>query len=206
MRRLGIATAAALITTPLTGVAAMASSCAAGSVSSYTMSGGANFDCSVDGVTFSQMSVSPTNVTLTNIVPYIANGEYGLQLNYSAPAVSTAGTADVDWTFTVTGSLLDDIYASLDASGGGTLTENFNPNGPANFTLTGNTSTTETFSPISSTTVNKDQADPIGQGASSIVDAFSVTTTPLPGTLPLFAGGLATLWGFRRKRSKQVAG
>jgi hypothetical protein len=74
-------------------------------------------------------------------------------------------------------------------------------------TLTKAGTTSTTFTPIASLSVIKDQNDysgSLGSSESSVVEnEFSVTTTPIPAALPLFATGLVGLWGFRRKRSKR---
>ena len=41
--------------------------------------------------------------------------------------------------------------------------------------------------------------------ASILTNGFSLTATPIPGALPLFATGLVGFWGLRKKRSKQSA-
>jgi hypothetical protein len=175
--------------------------------------------CSYDGVTFSGISISTTTtgsgtVTLGNITPFITTvsgtQEIGLSLNYTAFTGVTGGTADVSWIYNAAGNLLTDAFLSLTGSFTGTggiaeVDENFT-NGQSLSLSAPGTSNVVTFTPISSVGVTKDQFDYAGSGSSTetsiLQDGFSLTTTPIPATLPLLATGLAGLWGVSRKRRK----
>lgn len=206
---LGTVAAAAVCASPLFALPAEASACVTGSVSSYEATG---FSCSVNGVTFSNISVTPTTsgggvVTLTSFQPFTNGNEFGLTLIYSATAGSS-GVADVAWTYDVSGNLLEDAYVSLvgNTTGAGTQTVDEQLGNGVNLSLNSAGSTTATFSPIASLTVIKDQNN-FGNGdgtanASALTNAFSLTT-PLPGALPLFASGLLGLWGVRKRRRNQ---
>src|SRR5258708_4932907 len=124
MRRLGLATAAALMTTPLLGLPAWAAPCVSGTVASYEVAG---FSCNVDGVTFSNISIIPGgtgSVSLTSLSPFSLGGEFGLTLTYAATAGGAQNNADVAWTMDVSGNLLTDAFASLTGSVSGTGTAN----------------------------------------------------------------------------------
>src|SRR5258708_4591556 len=99
--------AAALMAMPLASPA-WSAACVTGSVTSYVALDGTG--CSVDGVTFSNISVSTLvsgggTVTLGNFTPFsaIVNGvlESGLSLNYDANAGLTGSSADISWTYNV---------------------------------------------------------------------------------------------------------
>ena len=214
MRKLYVGATAALLATPLMALPAWAGTCASTSASVYTASG---FSCSVDGLTFSDITINTTgSVTLGNITPFdqtIADVvEVGLTLNYSALAGNNnPGSADVSWSFDVTGSNISDAYVELTGttSGSGTIgvTENLTNTSTGQvttLTLTGAGSTTGTFLPATEIFAAKDQGNVAGTGyadSSLLTDAFSVST-PIPGALPLFAGGLVVLWALRRRPTK----
>jgi hypothetical protein len=211
MRKVLLSTVAALFTAPLMGLPAWASACITDTVSDYQSLGSGG--CTVDGgaITFSNFSVTTIgDVTLGDFsVVNPAPGEYGLDLNYIATATQ-GSEADVSWTYNVSGNLLDDAYASLagtvsDSGAHATLGETLS-NG-VTLSLLGPGSTTVTFTPIASLGVIKDQHDFVCSSCtnsisetSDMTNAFSLTATPIPGALPLFATGLAGLWGLRRKR------
>jgi hypothetical protein len=215
MRRLGLATAAALMTTPLLGLPAWAATCVTGSVASYVALDGTG--CSVGGVTFSNIAVSFTTtgagtVTLGNFTPFqaIVNGvlESGLSLNYDANAASAGSAADVAWTYNVSGSLLGDAFLSFNGNTTGTGQATISEILSNGITLSLNApgSTTAVFAGIGSLFASKDQADHANTGTAStsiMTNAFSLAT-PIPGTLPLLATGFAGLWALRRKRKAQA--
>jgi hypothetical protein len=209
-----LATAAALITTPLTGLPAWAGACVSGTIGTYETAG---FSCSVGPVTFSSFGIV-TSTTGTgsisspiNVLVESGGGEYGLALSYSADTGTSppASSVDVTWTYNVAANLLDDSVLSLSGtvSGTGSITANEVLSNSITLTLTKAGTTSTTFTPIASLSVIKDQNDysgSLGSSESSVVEnEFSVTTTPIPAALPLFATGLVGLWGFRRKRSKR---
>lgn len=209
MRKLWLGTVAAVMASPLLALPAAAAPCVTASVGSYTASG---FSCSVDGVTFSNITVTPTTsgggvVTLTSFQPYSFGGEFGLTLIYSATAGSN-GVADVAWTYDVAGNLLNDAFVQLvgNTTGTGTQTVDEQLSNGTNLALNSAGQTTATFTPIGSLFAIKDQNN-FGNGdgtanASALTNAFSLTT-PLPGALPLFATGLLGFWGVRKRRRNQ---
>jgi hypothetical protein len=210
--KLKLATAGAAVTLPFFALPAAAVTCASGDT--------ANITCTYANVSY--MGLSFTNISvqllatgtgsvilgsLTEVTPL--PGEFGLQLTYSANTGTNPNSqADVSLTYNVSGSGIDDAYAGFTGttsfSGTESLSETLT-NG-VTISLLSAGSTTVTFSPVSTLGVIKDQNDFSGSssegGASSSVlqNAFSLTTTPIPGTLPLMATGLAGLWGLRRKR------
>jgi hypothetical protein len=129
-------------------------------------------------------------------------------LNYTAYTGTSGGTADLSWIYNASGNLLTDAFLSLTGSlSGGTASvdEQFTNGASLSLSAPG-TSNVVTFTPISSVGVTKDQFDYAGSGSSTetsiLQDGFSLTTTPIPATLPLLATGLAGLWGVSRKRRK----
>lgn len=215
MRKLGLVAAAAFIATPLMALPAWAGTCptitgdSTGTLveATYTSS----FSCNVGGVTFSNFAFSPALVTITGITSYSSGGEFGLDLFFSSSPTPSVN-ADIGWNFSVSGNLLTDAFALLQGSPGtGTygLSESLiNPSNnqtvaTINITSTGPNSETVTYSPTGSLNVVKDQFTTNGANTSQIIDAFSLTSTPIPGALPLFATGLVGFWGLRKKRGKQ---
>ena len=212
-KKIWLGTAAAAITIPLMALPASAAPCSTNTVAFYEGLGSTG--CSVDGVTFSQISVNTTTtgggtVSLGNITPFqaIINGalENILELNYTASA-GAGQTVDIAWSYVVTGNLLNDAYLALaatDTNGGtSTVTETLSNN--VTLTLLASGSTTATFTPIGSLLVLKDQINK-GNGsgsadASILANGFSVV--PLPGALPLFVGGLGGLWALTRRRKER---
>jgi len=205
MRKLWLGTVAAVMASPLLALPAAAAPCVTASVSVYE---GAGFSCSVNGVTFSNISVSTLgNVTLGNFTPFTQGGEFGLTLNYLAVAGSSSN-ADVAWSYNVAGSFLDDVFMAFTGTTTGTGTASLSETLSNGVTLSLNSpgSTSTTFAPTASLGVIKDQADIAGPEGTSqtslLTNAFSLTT-PLPGALPLFATGLLGFWGVRRRRRNQ---
>jgi len=224
MRKLGLGTTVALIATPLMALPAWAiPACpTAGGISTYTATG---YECTVDGgaITFSNISFAITtagggSVTLTSISPINpATGEYGLDLNYSATAPNANATADVKWSYDVSGNLLDDAYAAVTGTvtGSGILTVSESLTNSStgvslasiNLVAPDTLTETVTYTPTEYVGVVKDLADYTGSGtgtsgSSDLQNAFSMTATPIPGALPLFAGGLVVLWALRKKPTK----
>jgi hypothetical protein len=216
MRKTLLASAAALATAPFVALPAFASSCVSGgSVASYVALGATG--CSVDGVTFTNIAVTPTvtgggSASVTTFTTFSLGPEVGLILNYSANT-GFGGTADVSWTYDVSGSLLTDAIAEFTGNAPPVnTTENLvetltNTAGTvvASIDLTSpNTSETVTFAAVGSLQAVKDQDDfsagVNNASTSSMENGFSLTTTPIPGTLPLFASGLVGFWAWSRKR------
>jgi hypothetical protein len=207
------AAAVALLTSP-----AMASpvACTTASVATYEASG---FSCSVDGgaIVFSNIVVSSVVsggavVTLGNFSPFNIGNEWGLTLSYASNTGTSASQADVAWQYNVSASPpLVDAYASFTGTVTGTGTASLSEtlsNG-VTLSLNGPGATTVNFSPISSLGVIKDQNDFSGSAGSAessiLANGFSLAATPIPGTLPLLAGGLLGLFAMRRKRKRGPA-
>ncbi len=213
--KLTLATAGAALTLPLFALPAAAATCAIGDT--------ANVTCTYASVNY--MGLSFTNISVTLLASGTGSvilgslsevtplpGEYGLELTYTANTGSNPNSsADVSLTYNVSGSQLDDAYASFTGNttlqGTATLSETLS-NG-VTIALNGPGATTVTFAPISTLGVIKDQNDFSGtEGSAStsvLENAFSLTTTPIPGTLPLMATGLVGLWGLRRKQKAKAA-
>jgi hypothetical protein len=215
--------AAALVTTALIGSPAWGAPCAATSLLGQTtgspisfnlMGGGTATSCSVDGVTFSNMTLSVNNGSIgtnPNLLPIILGNEAGFQLNYAA---GNGANTDFTWSFVASGSLLTDAFAQLTGTPPATLTENLvsngNPTPPTTLatiqlSLPGVTSETVTYTPQSSLMAIKDQFTGATGSTSSLINAFSITAVPaplvgagLPG-LVAACGGLVLL-GRRRRR------
>jgi len=219
--KIWLATAAALFTAPLSALPAWAATCVTASVASYEAAG---FSCSVGPLTFSGINLTTSVIgtaatTLTTLSPLttVVGGatEYGLILNYSAVAVGTGtaglSSADVAWTYNVTGAKITDAFLSLTAvdiaTAGSSVGETLS-NGTV-LNLSGPGTLTATFAAVSSLGVAKDQdnfAVAAGSSAfSSILEnGFSVSAVPVPAALPLFAGGLGLLGGVASWRKRKA--
>jgi hypothetical protein len=161
-------------------------------------------------VTFFNIQVSTTTsgggtVVLGNITPIQSGGENILSLNYTGLA-GPGQTADIAWTYNVSGNLLNDAFLSLAATDSptalSTVSETLS-NG-VTLSLLGAGSTSTTFAAIGSLSVIKDQANVGNSGtaiASILQNGFSVV--PLPGALPMFLGGLGGLWALMRRRKER---
>jgi len=218
MRKIWLATTAALIATPLLGLPAWAASCVTDTVADYEALGATG--CTVGGLTFFDISVSAITsgtgtVALGNITPFTLGPESGLSLNYSANTGTTSGSqADVAWTYDVIGSGITDAFVALSGSttGDGTIgvnevLNNLSTGAPVTtLNLYAAGSTTATFGAVPGLGVIKDQNDFSGSSGSAttsvVQNGFSFATTPIPGTFPLLATGLVALWALRRKPSK----
>jgi hypothetical protein len=208
----------ALSGTPLLAPAALAApACVTGSVASYVALGAGG--CMVGTVVFSSIAVNPItsgsgSVVLGNFTPFTNGGESGLSLNYSANTGTTANSAaDVAWTYNVASvPALTDAFLSFagNVTGTGTATVSEALSNGVTLSLNAPGSTTQTFAPIGSLGVIKDQNDfsgSAGSASSSILqNAFSVVPAPLAGAglpgLVAACGGLLAL--ARRRRQKQV--
>jgi hypothetical protein len=219
MNKLKLATAGAVLATPLAAMPAMAATCFGGE------SAPASFSCtfadfSFNGVTFTNITLAATvsgtgsitlgAIPLTTISP--APGEFGLDLNYTSNVGTGSGVADVKLTYTVAGNLLEDAFMSFTGTQTGAGVINLSENlGVTTLSLNGQGTATATFAPIASLTVVKDQSDFVGinstgtASTSDLVNAFSLTTVPAPAALPLFGTGLvAGLLGLFRKKKARV--
>ena len=191
------------------GSSALAAACTIAPVSTYTATG---FSCSVGPVTFSNISVTPTTtgsgvVGLTQFQPFTFGGDYGLELIYSATTGSMGGTADVAWTYDVSGKPpLDDAWASLTGgttgtSGTAALSETLSNGTTLSLGGPGATPVT-TFAPIATLRATKDQQDfaSAGSTAFSSVTANAFSVVPEPSTWAMLLLGFAGLafLGYRR--------
>jgi hypothetical protein len=210
------ATAAALMASPAM-AGPVVPACGTAPVSTYTATG---YSCSVDSgaIVFSNIAVTPTTsnggvVTLGDFIPFNSGNEWGLTLTYAANTGTSSSQADVAWTYNVSSAPpMVDAYMAFTGSVTGTgsiaLTETLS-NGTT-LTLTNAGSTTADFSPVSNLFVIKDQNDFSGSNGSAessiLSDGFSLATTPIPGTLPLLAGGLIGLFAIRKRRKRGQTG
>jgi hypothetical protein len=221
MRRVSsvVGVVAALATTSLMVSPAWSAACVTAPVATYTAAG---FSCSVDGVTFSQMSINTTvsgggSVTLGNITPLqqVVNGmlENILSLNYTANAPAGA-TADVAWTYTVAADFLTDAFSSLSATDIGDAISSVNEQLTNGVTLNLNApgTTTATFAPIASLGVINDQANVgnTGQAIASILqNGFSTSAVPAPivgAGLPGLIAACGGLLALSRRRHRRRVG
>jgi hypothetical protein len=220
-----VGVAAALITTALIGSPAWGAPCAATSLAGQTTGnpitfnltgGGTATSCSVDGITFSNMTLTVNNGSIgtnPNLLPTTIGNEFGFQLNYAAGGSATT-TTDFTWSFTVTAisGFLNDAFAQLTGTPPATLTENITSNGnptppttlaSIQLSLPGVTSQTVFYTPQTSLMAIKDQFTGINGSTSSLINAFSLVPGPivgagLPGLVAAFGGLLAL--GRRRRR------
>ena len=206
----GIAGVLALAGGLATPNAALAAGCITAPVSIYVASG---FSCSVGPVTFSNINVSTTltgsgTVTLTDFIPFtlVFNGasEFGLELTFGSNTGFSGGTADVGWSYDVSGvpSLLD-AYVALAGGVTGvnaavTLSEVLSNGSTLNLTGPGVTSTT--FSPVGALHVIKDQHDFAASGSAAfssiLANGFSGGPPFSPPTIPETSTWAMMLLGF----------
>jgi len=220
MRKGWLVTAAALVATPLMGLPALGAPCALAPVATYTA---ALFSCNVDGVTFSNISITPTIVAgsgilnLATIQPFNAGGEFGMQLNFFASAgTSTGGTnqgqVDFVWSYDVTGiPALVDAFLQLvgNTTGTGLIGVNEGLSNGVSLTLNGAGSTTAIFPAIGSLHVIKDTFTFSGLNGfateSSLVNAFSVPGPIMGAGLPGLVAACGGLLALARRRRRKAA-
>jgi hypothetical protein len=158
-------------------------------------------------------TVSGTGLISLGTLTYglVSPGEYGFSLAYNASAGVGPGTADVALAYTVSGTNITDAFLSLTASvvpnGYSGVSENLGLGLPS-LSVSGTGTDVVTFPAQTSILANKDNTNFVGTGetgiasSSILADGFSVSTVPIPATLPLLATGLFGLWGMSRKRRK----
>jgi hypothetical protein len=150
-------------------------------------------------------SVTLGDFTPVNPLP----GEFGLLLNYIALAQAANSTADVSWSYNVTGASIGDAYLALagNTTGSGQAQVSEVLSNGVTLSLLAPGSTVATFTPTSSLFVMKDQVDFVGAAGgtsttSSLTNAFSVPGPILGGGLPGLLAALSGLVALARRRRK----
>jgi hypothetical protein len=223
MSKSGTVSICTLIAGPFLGIllggsSALAAACSIAPVSTYVATG---FSCNVGPVTFSDITVTPTatgsgSVALTDFRPFmtVVGGEvqYGLDLIYSSTTGMSGGTADVAWSYNVSGvPALDDAYASLtgNTTGTGMITLGETLSNGTTLSLSKAGTTSATFAAVGMLTVDKDQQNFAASGSTAstsiIGNGFSTgsaSVIPEPSTWAMLALGFAGLGfvGFRQTR------
>jgi hypothetical protein len=198
-------------------LSAHAGPCVTAPVATYTAAG---FSCNVDGVTFSNLSLTVNTGSIGSsptISPLILGNENSLEVNYSAGGGTTT---DFTFQFTVTaalGSLLTDAFASLTGLPPASLSESLLGNGNPSLGSVGNISlilpgtSTQTISitpPQFSLLAVKDQLTGANGEASALINGFSVSAVPGPivgAGLPGLIAACGGLIGLARRRRLRTA-
>lgn len=203
----------------LLGSPASASTCLPGAFGTdYTFA----TSCTLGPLTFSNFSLAATlngvATTLSfNLTPIDTGSEFGFLLGYGANVSNPGDTIDVQWNYVISAAsaIINDAQLSLSTflvgDGQANVIEQLFNGQFQNFatlTLNGAGSTGKTFDPVSFILATKDQATGVPVHASDgsradtsfLGNTFSVV--PLPGALPLFAGGLGLLGYLGRRRRK----
>jgi len=132
-------------------------------------------------------------------------------LNYTALAPAANSTADVSWSYNITGTFINDAFLALagNTTGSGQAQVSEVLSNGITLSLNAPGSTTATFAPVSSLFVMKDQIDFVGPGggtstSSALTNAFSLVPAPIVGAglpgLVAACGGLLALSRRHRRR------